>query len=60
MPAIVMMQVDRYFGRSNIKFNSVYMVPIAPISHQWKIDEVICTRTLFFLTLAFAITMHKY
>lgn len=57
---IVMMQVDDYTNSGNVMVNGIYVVSIALISHQWKIDEVVCTRTQFPLTLAFAITVHKY
>lgn len=59
MPAVVMMEVDGYTGPGSVKVNGVHVVPIAPTSHQWKIDEMVCTRIQSPLTLSFAITVHK-
>lgn len=59
MPAVVMVQVDGCTGPGSVKINGFHAVPIAPTSHQWKIDGVVCTRTQFPLTLAFAITARK-
>lgn len=59
MPAVVMVQVDGYTGPGSVVVNGVHVVLIALTFHQWKIDGVVCTRTQFPLTLAFAIIVHK-
>lgn len=38
MPVVVMVQVDGYTGPGSVVVNGVPVVPIAPTSHQWKID----------------------
>lgn len=60
MPAVMILQVDGYTGLDSVKVNGVYMVFIALTSYEWKMYKVVCTKTKFSLTLAFAITVHKY
>ena len=59
MPVMALVEIDGYNGPGTIEINGVHVVPIAPTFHQWVVDGVVCTRTQFPLTLAFAITVHK-
>lgn len=53
------MQINDYFDFNNILINNVYAMFITLKSHQEIIDNVVIIKIQFFLTLMFAITIHK-
>lgn len=54
MPIVICVQFDKYTGPH---INGV--VPIPPMTRSWKTGQVVCSRTQFPLSLAWAVTIHK-
>ena len=59
MFSIAFVQMNDYIDFVNIDFHDTFAMSLSHQFHQWVIDDVVCCRTQFFLTLTFAITVHK-
>ena len=59
MFSIAFVQMNDYIDFVNIDFHDTLAMSLSHQFHQWVIDDVVCCRTQFFLTLTFAITVHK-
>ena len=59
MFSIAFVQMNDYIDFVNIDFHDTFAMSLSHQFHQWVIDDVVCCRTQFSLTLTFAITVHK-
>ena len=59
MFSIAFVQMNDYIDFVNIDFHDTFAMSLSHQFHQWMIDDVVCCRTQFFLTLTFAIIVHK-